>query len=117
MALARLVRHQSAALLLPPTNLAGVRQVRGGAALFARRHWDSHHSVGLHAWPRASRRLGRARERTTASDFRIARPRSEEHTSELQSRVDLVCRLLLEKKKDITPDFLISKKKKIKQIN
>src|SRR5207247_11289578 len=26
-------------------------------------------------------------------------PRSEEHTSELQSRVDLVCRLLLEKKK------------------
>src|SRR5438105_11889962 len=28
-----------------------------------------------------------------------ARMRSEEHTSELQSRVDLVCRLLLEKKK------------------
>src|SRR5690349_22923513 len=27
-------------------------------------------------------------------------PRSEEHTSELQSRRDLVCRLLLEKKKD-----------------
>src|SRR5438874_9842592 len=27
------------------------------------------------------------------------RPRSEEHTSELQSRRDLVCRLLLEKKK------------------
>src|SRR5438105_11390327 len=33
--------------------------------------------------------------------------RSEEHTSELQSRVDLVCRLLLEKKK----------KKKIKRRN
>src|SRR5438105_12962320 len=28
------------------------------------------------------------------------RSRSEEHTSELQSRVDLVCRLLLEKKKN-----------------
>src|SRR5690349_698200 len=28
----------------------------------------------------------------------IAHPRSEEHTSELQSRRDLVCRLLLEKK-------------------
>src|SRR5207249_6891149 len=27
--------------------------------------------------------------------------RSEEHTSELQSRFDLVCRLLLEKKKNI----------------
>src|SRR5207249_5600669 len=29
--------------------------------------------------------------------------RSEEHTSELQSRFDLVCRLLLEKKKHLTP--------------
>src|SRR3712207_8814835 len=31
-------------------------------------------------------------------------PRSEEHTSELQSRQYLVCRLLLEKKKKITQD-------------
>src|SRR3712207_7592421 len=30
-------------------------------------------------------------------------PRSEEHTSELQSRQYLVCRLLLEKKKQNTP--------------
>src|SRR5260221_1532457 len=30
--------------------------------------------------------------------------RSEEHTSELQSHSDLVCRLLLEKKDDIIPD-------------
>src|SRR5690348_18057198 len=30
-----------------------------------------------------------------------SRPRSEEHTSELQSPVHLVCRLLLEKKKKI----------------
>src|SRR5438874_7460374 len=29
----------------------------------------------------------------------VGTPRSEEHTSELQSRRDLVCRLLLEKKK------------------
>src|SRR5699024_11604014 len=29
----------------------------------------------------------------------LSRARSEEHTSELQSRFDLVCRLLLEKKK------------------
>src|SRR5699024_12018720 len=29
----------------------------------------------------------------------VAQQRSEEHTSELQSRFDLVCRLLLEKKK------------------
>src|SRR5699024_11433988 len=34
-------------------------------------------------------------------DYKITEflPRSEEHTSELQSRFDLVCRLLLEKKK------------------
>src|SRR5436309_9917936 len=30
-------------------------------------------------------------------------PRSEEHTSELQSRENLVCRLLLEKKKTFPP--------------
>src|SRR5699024_12186949 len=33
------------------------------------------------------------------SDCRMMSRRSEEHTSELQSRFDLVCRLLLEKKK------------------
>src|SRR2546422_5091191 len=31
--------------------------------------------------------------------YKIYRQRSEEHTSELQSRLHLVCRLLLEKKK------------------
>src|SRR5205809_4042729 len=31
-------------------------------------------------------------------DFQFGPPRSEEHTSELQSRLQLVCRLLLEKK-------------------
>src|SRR2546422_4127266 len=31
--------------------------------------------------------------------------RSEEHTSELQSRLHLVCRLLLEKKKSTTPPY------------
>src|SRR6266576_6409744 len=41
--------------------------------------------------------------------------RSEEHTSELQSRRDLVCRLLLEKKKKKEIQFtLIKKKQKIK---
>src|SRR2546426_6193068 len=32
----------------------------------------------------------------------VAQPRSEEHTSELQSPCNLVCRLLLEKKKNNT---------------
>src|SRR6266536_5303097 len=38
--------------------------------------------------------------------------RSEEHTSELQSRVDLVCRLLLEKKKRVMLLVLLFHKKK-----
>src|SRR5215471_21616543 len=43
------------------------------------------------------------------------RPRSEEHTSELQSRRDLVCRLLLEKKKKHKKQSLPLKKKKNKK--
>src|SRR6266550_5521075 len=42
--------------------------------------------------------------------------RSEEHTSELQSRLHLVCRLLLEKKKRKTLYHISIKKKKIKII-
>src|SRR5207249_6000489 len=63
------------------------------------------------AW-RASRRRGRTGSASRARTgrrrppnrrapvlHRERRTRSEEHTSELQSRFDLVCRLLLEKKK------------------
>src|SRR5688572_32365957 len=42
-------------------------------------------------------RVGSALDRR--ADALILRPRSEEHTSELQSQSNLVCRLLLEKKK------------------
>src|SRR5699024_12822892 len=51
---------------------------------------DGHGRGGL---PRGDRQGGR-----TPIDCRNALLRSEEHTSELQSRFDLVCRLLLEKK-------------------
>src|SRR6266496_3823274 len=44
------------------------------------------------------RTRGRRRPAHRAAASRA--PRSEEHTSELQSRRDLVCRLLLEKKKN-----------------
>src|SRR2546421_7362525 len=54
----------------------------------------------------------RARVHSRLRDVASVQGRSEEHTSELQSRSDLVCRLLLEKKKkkkkvnciDSTPD-------------
>src|ERR1041385_92956 len=46
--------------------------------------------------------IGNAVERDTAGQHEVLHfglTRSEEHTSELQSRLHLVCRLLLEKKK------------------
>src|SRR5476651_2869391 len=47
----------------------------------------------------------------------IEHTRSEEHTSELQSRQYLVCRLLLEKKKKTKNITHIQKKKKKKHTN
>src|SRR2546426_3140436 len=43
---------------------------------------------------------GRDAEGAVAQDVPVAVVRSEEHTSELQSPCNLVCRLLLEKKKN-----------------
>src|SRR5687768_17876982 len=55
-------------------------------------------SCGARAQPR--RLPGRARHRHRQGGIRRGGgARSEEHTSELQSRLHLVCRLLLEKKK------------------
>src|SRR6266850_5145214 len=49
---------------------------------------------------------------TTAAVL-VGQPRSEEHTSELQSPCNLVCRLLLEKKKKIHIYIFFLKKNKI----
>src|SRR6516225_7051036 len=43
--------------------------------------------------------------RIGATGSHVPYKRSEEHTSELQSHVNLVCRLLLEKKKYVETDF------------
>src|SRR2546421_9288509 len=57
-------------------------------------------SVWMVRVPDMSRRAMASRSRSRAvAKGRSAAERSEEHTSELQSRSDLVCRLLLEKKK------------------
>src|SRR5690349_22245177 len=50
---------------------------------------------------RRGRRIAPTFGRSAARSPRSGRGRSEEHTSELQSRRDLVCRLLLEKKKKV----------------
>src|SRR3712207_8706833 len=62
--------------------------------------------VDRSAGSRAATRIPRPQPRTWREDYISrtdapnARVRSEEHTSELQSRQYLVCRLLLEKKKN-----------------
>src|ERR1039457_3448084 len=48
---------------------------------------------------RSTKHFPRRRGRRLAAIQHNVRPRSEEHTSELQSPCNLVCRLLLEKKK------------------
>src|SRR2546426_1084418 len=53
---------------------------------------------GYHLW---SERFDREPEDVFAIQEEIARTRSEDHTSELQSPCNLVCRLLLEKKKKV----------------
>src|SRR5437667_4944548 len=50
-------------------------------------------------WLRSSRKFTQPIVRTIPQAQVVGLPRSEEHTSELQSHHDLVCRLLLEKKK------------------
>src|SRR5438067_6731877 len=65
------------------------------------------HALRLEEALRLSRQLGFAKVRQVRGHRILHRAaavarcgaRSEEHTSELQSRFDLVCRLLLEKKK------------------
>src|SRR5256885_4773346 len=54
---------------------------------------------GTARWPRARRHPDARPRRTGAPCALPGRERSEEHTSELQSPCNLVCRLLLEKKK------------------
>src|SRR5687768_18320764 len=65
-----------------------------------------HDALPIYLRSRARPRRTRCTHRTAAGTCGSARPtrtrRSEEHTSELQSRLHLVCRLLLEKKKKNT---------------
>src|SRR5690349_23667767 len=59
--------------------------------------------------PTSSRRSPRAYAASArSSGGSWTKRRSEEHTSELQSRRDLVCRLLLEKKKELEARIVLS---------
>src|SRR5690349_23536177 len=76
---------------------AGVR--RGQGSRHARRRRRIHSAAPASAHRRRGRSVAR---HLCRSENRGHALRSEEHTSELQSRRDLVCRLLLEKKKKKT---------------
>src|SRR5215208_8510745 len=61
---------------------------------------------------RSGSRSTRSFRRATSPSSAPPKRRSEEHTSELQSRGHLVCRLLLEKKKDTDCDSFGGQKKR-----
>src|SRR2546422_8450202 len=74
-----------------------------------RREQRSRHGrIGLRERGLAGRDALRLFPRSRLAQVRLERLRSEEHTSELQSRLHLVCRLLLEKKKKKTQRSSIS---------
>src|SRR3712207_7002642 len=84
-----MIRRPPRSTLFPYTTLFRSRRVR------ARQYLGDGH-----AQRRRRRRVAGARAVRAGSVRGDARGRSEEHTSELQSRQYLVCRLLLEKKKN-----------------
>src|SRR2546430_11329096 len=84
-----MIRRPPRSTLFPYTTL--FRSVVGEHRLFEQRPAQQDLAAGAHEH-RA------AREPLPSLEPHQARERSEEHTSELQSQSNLVCRLLLEKK-------------------
>src|SRR5256885_13259456 len=98
-----MIRRPPRSTLFPYTTLFRSEQIRrpvlvGGAGARAGRH--QYRRLGAVPGPdQHEYRLGApATARTIWADRRSAPARSEEHTSELQSPCNLVCRLLLAKK-------------------
>src|SRR3712207_7631306 len=91
-----MIRRPPRSTLFPYTTLFRSDRVRGGRAGRARER-DAARADGVLLGPGRPRRGAGARGLTGPAPRGHAR--SEEHTSELQSRQYLVCRLLLEKKK------------------
>src|SRR5260370_6064600 len=86
-----MIRRPPRSTLFPYTTL--FRSARGGP-----------YTPSLPGLPRAATAATDSRARSAArpTPVRGHSPRSEEHTSELQSHLNLVCRLLLEKKNNIS---------------
>src|SRR5690625_6528979 len=93
---------------LPPEDIASNRQFKNLHQIWL---------AGDHYKWRAMRTCGVNEERITGNESEwgkfYAWARSEEHTSELQSRGHLVCRLLLEKKKQIQLLLMVIRPRKL----
>src|SRR3712207_8652494 len=94
-----MIRRPPRSTLFPYTTL--FRSLQGVAGPQLRPRLGAGHPA---AQPGLARRgQARRRRRRLRGVLAVHPVRSEEHTSELQSRQYLVCRLLLEKKKKIAP--------------
>src|SRR2546422_3662119 len=87
-----MIRRPPRSTLFPYTTL-----FRSLACARGLRPWPRGLREGVRAHPGPGQRAG---HHPLARRHVRSRARSEEHTSELQSRLHLVCRLLLEKKKN-----------------
>src|SRR2546427_1418175 len=87
-----MIRRPPRSTLFPYTTL--FRSLTGGDRIAQHRPNPGRSTAGL---------TRGAVARTQQDRLQAASPRSEEHTSELQSQSNLVCRLLLEKKKQEHP--------------
>src|SRR5574339_890655 len=97
-------------LEMSPGREAAGRAVFGTWGFFRTMHGKTAPSCGLHSQGGVRRGV-----RASGSYQEGTGKRSEEHTSELQSPGDLVCRLLLEKKKKISKRKCEKKKDKKKK--
>src|SRR3712207_7057595 len=102
-----MIRRPPRSTLFPYTTLfrsVGVEAVAGRAPLVLPQHPLRRGGQGVPAVELAVELLDQAlgQRRDHADLLEGRQPRSEEHTSELQSRQYLVCRLLLEKKQPST---------------
>src|SRR3712207_8321266 len=87
-----MIRRPPRSTLFPYTTLFRSRM--------RRKRPSTSYGIGPIAEPNATGKSASAeRGSTEGSAMKVGSSRSEEHTSELQSRQYLVCRLLLEKKK------------------
>src|SRR2546422_5363278 len=95
-----MIRRPPRSTLFPYTTLFRSEEERAVAVPVAEQHLIRQVHLRLHAEYLGVEALGACEVGDVHAEVvEPPHPRSEEHTSELQSRLHLVCRLLLEKKK------------------